>query len=208
MSGWGEGGVRIIWCLRLCEKLGSEGWTGKKAPSHRVSRHQSKWTEFPWGGIKLAREREMFLHFSVITLKKKYGYNITYNTTFTSFFLHQWEDLKLFFIQILFQLSGVNTFQTNQVIPSSGAVVTAVTGVCLPWQPYQQCINKQVRDGGICLWMGAGEDSERPISFWNHWELGSHTGWDVRNYHRNAICVQSQQGHLSCREKKRLNLII
>lgn len=116
--------------------------------------------------------------------------------------------LEAFFIQILFQLSGANTFQTNQVIPSSGAVVTAVTVVCLPWQPYQQCINKQVRDGGICLWMGAGEDSEQPISFWNRWELGSHTGWDVRNYQRNAICVQSQQGHLSCREKKRLNLII
>lgn len=96
MSGWGEGGVRIIWCLRLCEKLGSEGWTGKKAPSHRVSQHQSKWTEFPWGGIKLAREREMFLHFSVITLKNIYGYNITYNTAFTSFFLYQREDLKLF----------------------------------------------------------------------------------------------------------------
>lgn len=31
ISSWGWGvGVQIIWCLRLCEKLGSEGWMGKK----------------------------------------------------------------------------------------------------------------------------------------------------------------------------------
>lgn len=39
MSGWEEGGVRFIWCLHLCENLGSEGWTGEKKLLRIVFHH-------------------------------------------------------------------------------------------------------------------------------------------------------------------------